>query len=505
MSMEDAQLLRSYVTERSEDAFRALVRRHIALVHGVARRQAGIDAHFADDVTQRVFVLLTQKAATLGGHTTLAGWLYTAARLESLKVARHEARRRDRETHAAAMNAPPDSADAAQSWDELQPVLDDAMCRLGAAEREAVLLRYFSGHSFAEVGSVLHVSEEAARKRVDRAVDKLRALLGQRGLLATSAALGTALRAHAAPAVADRLIETVSAAAFQPVVVSTVGPLAAFMSSTKITATVAGVVLLFAATSVVRDASLHAAAEASREEAAAVHAAVQREHAAIREELAQRQREQAEADARERTLITTTPNPKRPYLQDPAYREAARTASLALRRLGFQRFYRQLGLTPEQTARFEQIMARQDQANLDGQIARDLGRDEQAVYRQSGPEWSNAMRELLGDEGKKQLEDYLRSLPIRYFVDATAARTYASFQPITLAQADQLVAVVLEHTPIYQQGKGTDPGKVNWHEVWAPAEKILTPEQLAAFENAVEVWSLQKRVSLAKKAASSTP
>ena len=113
MSMEDAQLLRSYVTERSEDAFRALVRRHIALVHGVARRQAGIDAHFADDVTQRVFVLLTQKAATLAGHTTLAGWLYTAARLESLKVARHEARRRDRETHAAAVNAPPESADAA--------------------------------------------------------------------------------------------------------------------------------------------------------------------------------------------------------------------------------------------------------------------------------------------------------------------------------------------------------------------------------------------------------
>jgi RNA polymerase sigma factor (sigma-70 family) len=152
MSMDDAQLLRTYVTERSEDAFRGLVRRHIAVVHGVARRQAGIDAHLADDVTQRVFVLLAQKASTLAGHTTLAGWLYTAARLESLKVARHEARRRDRETHAAAMNAPHDAADAAPAWDELQPLLDDAMSRLGAAERETVLLRYFSGHSFAEVG-----------------------------------------------------------------------------------------------------------------------------------------------------------------------------------------------------------------------------------------------------------------------------------------------------------------------------------------------------------------
>ena len=115
------------------------------------------------------------------------------------------------------------------------------------------------------------------------------------------------------------------------------------------------------------------------------------------------------------------------------------------------------------------------------------------------------MRELLGDEGKKQLEDYLRSLPIRYFVDATAARSYASAQPITLAQADQLIAVVLAHDPMYQQGKGTDPGKVSWNEVWEPASKILSPEQLAAFENSVEVWSLQKRISLAQKAASPGP
>lgn len=505
MFMDDAQLLRAYVTERSEDAFRALVRKHIAVVHGVARRQAGVDAHLADDVTQRVFVVLAQKAPALARHTTLAGWLYTAARLESLKAARHEARRRDRETHAGDMNAPNDSADAAPAWDELQPVLDDAMSRLGVAEREAVLLRYFSGRSFAEVGRALQISEEAARKRVDRAVEKLRALLGRRGLVSTSAALGTALGAHAAPPVADHLVATVAAGAWQPAAAGAAAPLAVFMSSTKITATVAGVVLLLAATSVVRDASLRAAAEAERDRAAAAHALVQREQAAARGELARLQRERAEADARERALLVTTPNPTRPYLQDPAYRELARTASLALRRLGFQRFYRQLGLTPEQSARFEEIMARQDQANLDGQIARDLGRDEQAVYRQSGPEWSQAMRELLRDEGKKQLEDYLRSLPIRYFVDATAARTYASAEPITLEQADRLIAVVLEHTPIYQQGKGTDPGKVNWSDVWAPAAKILTPEQLAAFENSVEVWSLQKRVSLAKKAASPNP
>jgi RNA polymerase sigma factor (sigma-70 family) len=504
MAMDDFQLLRAYVTERSEDAFRALVQRHIGLVRGVAVRQAGIDSHLADDITQRVFVILAQKAAKLTEHIALAGWLYTAARLESLKAARQEARRRNRETYANDMTADHNSADDVV-WDELQPVLDDAMSRLGAAEREAVLLRYFSGRSFAEVGGALRISEEAARKRVDRAVEKLRTLLGRHGLVSSSSALCTALGTHAAPAVADNLVLKVVAGACQAGAAGAVAPLAMFMSSTKVAAAIAGVVLLLAATSVVRDASLHAAAEARRDDAAATYAHSQSEQAAARREAAQSQRERSVADVRGGAAVVAPPTPSRAYLQDPIYRDLARTASLALRHLGFQRFYRQLGLTPEQTRRFEEIMARQDQANLDGQIARDLGRDEQEIYRQSGPEWSKAMRELLGDSGKKHLEDYLRALPLRYFVDATAARSYASAEPITLAQADQLIAIVLQHTPIYQQGKGTDPAKVSWNEVWGPAAQILTSEQLAAFENSVEVWSLQKRVSLARKAASPGP
>lgn len=502
MRMDDAQLLHAYVAERSENAFRELVRRHVAVVHGVARRQAGIDAHLAEDVTQRVFVLLAQKAPALSGQRSLGGWLHTAARFEALRTARAEARRRSRETNAGDMHVPAAPDDTEAAWEELRPVLDDAMGRLGTADREAVLLRYFSGHSFAEVGHALHLSEEAARKRVDRAVERLRGLLGRRGVASTATTLCSVLAARAAPPVAASTIEAVAAACL-PVAASAAVPLAVFMSSTKVTAAVAGVVVLLAVTSVIREGALRAAVEAGRDQAAAAHANAQNEHANVRRELAQLQRERAEADARERVAIAATPNPLRPYLQDPAYRALARTASLAQRHLGFQRFYRQLGLTPEQIERFEQIMVRQDQANLDGQIARDLGRDEQAVYRQSGPEWSAAMRELLGAEGKLQLEDYLRSLPIRNFVDATAARSYASAQPITLEQTDQLIAVVLAHDPTYQSGKGTDPGKVNWNDVWEPAARVLSPEQLAAFENAVEVWVLQKRVSLARKASNS--
>jgi hypothetical protein len=189
----------------------------------------------------------------------------------------------------------------------------------------------------------------------------------------------------------------------------------------------------------------------------------------------------------------------RPYLQDPAYRALARTAQQARKHLEFQRFYRARNLSPDQIAQFEAIMARQYEATLDGQIARDLGRDEQAIFRQSGPEWSSAMVNLLGQDGKRHLEEYLRSTAVRAFIDNIAAQSYESGDPITLEQSDRLAELALAHDPTYQSGKGTDPGKVHWNEVMEPAAKFLSPAQVVTFETAVEVWSLQKRISLARK------
>jgi len=259
-------------------------------------------------------------------------------------------------------------------------------------------------------------------------------------------------------------------------------------------------VVLLAATVVVRDSAALRSAETRHSAAESELAALAQRNETARRELSAVQRKKAEADAREREIIATTPNPQRPYLQDPEYRALARTASQARRHLEFQRLYRALRLSPEQIARFEEIMVRQDQANLDGQVARDLGRDEQAVFRHSGPEWNSAMKELLGDEGMNQLKDYLRSNAVRNFVDAIAAKSYESGEPITLEQADRLTALALAHDPMYQQGKGTDPGKVSWNEIWEPAAKFLSPRQVVTFETAVEVWSLQKRISLGLKA-----
>ncbi len=508
MSMDDDQLLRAYVLDRSEAAFREVVRRHIAVVQGVVRRQAGIDAHLADDVTQRVFIALARKAHALRDRATLVGWLYTAARLEAARAVRSEARRRNRETGAGAMNdSPTEESPAALSWEQLQPVLDDAMAQLGETERNAVLLRFFSGRSFAEVGGVLRISEDAARKRVERAVEKLRQALGRHGIVSTASALGATLEMHAAPAVASGAVETVVAAAWPQAAVSPAAQIGIFMSSTKITAAVAGVVILLAGVSALKDAAVLDRMAGQRAANGPDAAALARRQDDLHRELAdiQRQRDdlqrqRAAADAAERAFIANTVNPRRPYLQDPVYRALARTASQARRHLEFQRFYRQRQLSPGQIARFEEAMVRQDQAALDGQIARDLGRDEQAVYRESGPEWNSTMREILGDEGKQELEVYLRGNAIRAFVDGIAAKSYESGDAITLEQADRLIALALAHDPTYQSGKGTDPGRVSWNEVWEPAAKFLSPDQLVTFETTVEVWSLQKRISLARQA-----
>jgi len=81
-------------------------------------------------------------------------------------------------------------------------VLDRVMVELSEPDRDAILMRYFEKRPLGEIGERLGLSEDAARKRVDRALEKLRALLVRRGLT-TSAALAVAISAnavHAAPA-----------------------------------------------------------------------------------------------------------------------------------------------------------------------------------------------------------------------------------------------------------------------------------------------------------------
>jgi RNA polymerase sigma factor (sigma-70 family) len=206
----DNELLRSYAKTRSEEAFTELVRRHVNLVYSAALRQVGGDAHLAQDVAQTVFTELARKAASLSGCNSLTGWLYTNAYFAANKVARSEHRRRDREEQF--MREPVHDNATAADWEKLRPALDLVMHELKESDREAVLLRYFENRPFAEVGAKLCVNENTARMRVERAVEKLRALLAKRGFT-TGAALASVISANAvqtAPASLSGSLATVA-------------------------------------------------------------------------------------------------------------------------------------------------------------------------------------------------------------------------------------------------------------------------------------------------------
>jgi RNA polymerase sigma factor (sigma-70 family) len=196
--LSDQQLLSEYAENRREAAFAELVRRHVDLVHSAALRLLR-DPHLAQDVTQAVFAALAENARRLARHPVLSGWLHCTARNLAAKAIRADARRHAREQEAAAMTeTPSDPSDHA--WTAIAPHLDLALGELNAADREAVLLRYFEKKSAAEMAGTLGITDEAAQKRVNRAIERLRGLFAKRGVSLGVAGVGTAIAANAVQA-----------------------------------------------------------------------------------------------------------------------------------------------------------------------------------------------------------------------------------------------------------------------------------------------------------------
>ena len=247
--MDDAQLLRSYAADRSEAAFAELVRRHLNFVYAAALRQANGDAHLAQDATQLVFTDLARKAATLAGRPVLSGWLFTSTRFAVSKLVRGERRRQVREQEAHMMHEMLDDPAAQLDWARVRPVLDEALAGLGDADREAVLLRFFEGRDFAGVGARLHLSENAARMRVGRALDKLQAQLARRGLTSSTAALAVVLANQAVIAAPAGLAASVTSTALAGAAAAgTAGLVATFMTMNKLTLGLAGSIIVAGAT-----------------------------------------------------------------------------------------------------------------------------------------------------------------------------------------------------------------------------------------------------------------
>ncbi len=206
----DSDLLRGYAENNSEAAFTELVNRHIALVYSVALRVV-VDTHLADDVTQATFAILATEARHLAGRAFLSSWLHRTAFNQAAKLVRGEMRRRAREQEAYAMQTLPPESDL--DWTRITPLLDAALNKLAEADRAVILLRYFEKKTAREIAAELKLSEEAAQKRVARALERLRGLLAGQGVCVSAVALGALITTQAVAAVPTGLSASVTVAA----------------------------------------------------------------------------------------------------------------------------------------------------------------------------------------------------------------------------------------------------------------------------------------------------
>ncbi|MBB6048427.1 RNA polymerase sigma factor [Armatimonas rosea] len=198
-TLTDQELLRRYVRQRSAEAFGELGRRYANLVFSACLRETH-DRTLAEDAAQAVFLLLSQKAHTLRDPKKLPSWLFSVAVLTSKNLMKAERRRAGYEeafAKEAAVVTP------AVDVGEVLPELNTALTQLRPAEQTAILLRFMEQKSLTEVGEALGVSENTARMRVNRALQKLQQRLGKLGVTVSVAALSLALEresaAHTAP------------------------------------------------------------------------------------------------------------------------------------------------------------------------------------------------------------------------------------------------------------------------------------------------------------------
>jgi RNA polymerase sigma factor (sigma-70 family) len=208
--LDDMALLQEYATRNSDAAFETLVSRRVHFVYSAAMRQAR-DPHLAEEITQAVFIILAQKAGKISDKTILTGWLFKTTRFATLAQTRAAFKRKQREQEAQMQSQIEPSAPDLL-WEKMSPLLDEALAQLGEKDRQAVLLRFFENKNFAEVGNRLGTGEDTARKRVSRALEKLRKYFSKRGVVSTTAIIAGLVSANSVQAAPVALVTSISAA-----------------------------------------------------------------------------------------------------------------------------------------------------------------------------------------------------------------------------------------------------------------------------------------------------
>jgi RNA polymerase sigma factor (sigma-70 family) len=527
MTTPDAELLRRYVENRAEDAFTELVDRHLKLVYFAAWRRTA-DPHLAEDVAQYVFTALARDAASLSHHAVLTGWLYSTTRFAAAKVLRSERRRRVREQEAYMMQESSSSITSQSpasvaDGQEMRPFVDAALDELGERDRAALLLRFFEGRAFAEIGAVLRVTEDAARMRVERALEKLRAVLARRGVTSTAAALGITLasQAGAVGSLPAGLAASVTGSALATAASlgggGTLAVFMGFMTTTKWIVTVAGVALLVATFGAAVDgAGSRATAEDAHRSAERSFAALvsnrrdleARVHAAEQSvgKLQQALDDATAADARvaaQRTKIADTPvEPAAPAWDPVAEGKAfvARHAPLkpafvaradAMNRFNYGPLIRELGLTPAQTEEFLELL--REGSGMSGAF----GPYGKSLFIAAGDGWREGdfgerLRALLGWDGAKKFSDFYGVQLARTTAVQLASALLFTDTPLTSDQASRVTQIMTETQPPSRQGQ---PRELDWAAIEARASSVLSPAQLVALGGLRAQSAKQERIN----------
>jgi len=294
----DLQLLARYSRDRVEDAFADLVRRHLALVHSAALRQVR-SPQLAEEVAQSVFTDLARNAGKLKPDTILTAWLYQVTRRTAIDVVRREARRQLREQIATEMNALNETAHfekygTTSDWTTIEPLLDEAMSALDDTDRAAVLLRYFENKSLREVGATLGTTDDAAQKRVSRAVERLREFFAKRGITVGASGLVVVISANAVQAAPVGLAVTISTTA--AIAGTTIATTATATATKAIAMTTLQKTLITATLAVMAGAGIYEARQASSLRSQVQ--TLQQQQAPFAEQFQQLQRERDDATSK---------------------------------------------------------------------------------------------------------------------------------------------------------------------------------------------------------------
>ncbi|HEV2393538.1 MAG TPA: sigma-70 family RNA polymerase sigma factor [Verrucomicrobiae bacterium] len=440
---EDAELLSRYSAEQSEAAFAEFTRRHVDLVYSAGLRLVHGDIESAQDITQQVFTEGARHAKRLARHPALVGWLYTTTRLMALRVNRTEQRRKAREQEATTMNellhgdAPP------ADWDQLRPVLEEAMHELDEKDRHAVLLRFFQNQTLNQVGQALNLTENAARMRVERALERLRGKLARRGITTTAAALAAMVSAQAVQAAPAGFAAALSAAAIgaSAVQASTLVALTKTLAMTTLQKTVVAAALAAAIGTGFyafhQGSQLKAQVQTLEQQQAPLRAQLQlleqergetsNQLAALSEENARLKSSRTEAEILKlRGQVGTlrqqaAANGARSaqpagglakMLSDPAMKEYMRKAMAEKMRSIYGDLIQELKLSPQQTEQFLQLLTEAGTKNL-AQLTAEAQGSPAAASDNSAQDTGNQLRALLGDAGCVRFQEFSQETPAR--------------------------------------------------------------------------------------------